>query len=34
MTHLNEGQRSVQIDALPVDVIARQAGDLVDQGYH
>lgn len=34
MTHPNEDKRAAQINALRVDEIARQAGSLLDQGYH
>ena len=34
MAYTHKDERTVQIETLPVDEIARQAGDLLDQGYH
>jgi hypothetical protein len=34
MTHFKKNESTVQLEGLPVEQIARQAGDLLEQGYH
>jgi hypothetical protein len=34
MTHYTENEGKVRLETLPIEEIARQASDLLDQGYH